>query len=189
MPRSRRRHPPAEAPAIRAAYQQHGVRAYYQQFGDQYRNSHEPAIRESLRLAVVRWDLDLRHVLDLACGSGEVTLALRDLGYAAVEGVDPYTAGAYAARTGMIAEPYTFEQIAAGALAGRRYSTIICSFALHLLEGSRLPALAAQLRLISDVLVILTPHKRPHLKPEWGWACQDELLVDRVRTRYYRATQ
>ena len=189
MARSRdRQTASAGAPALRKAYERHGVQAFYRQFGDQYRNPHEPAIHEALRLAIERWDVDLGHVLDLACGSGEVTLALRGLGHTAVEGIDPYTHKAYTERTGSMAEAYTFEQIAAGALAGRSYSTIICSFALHLLDASRLPALAYQLSLIADALLILTPHKRPRLKPEWGWSCYDELVVDRVRARYYRHT-
>jgi len=172
-------------PAIRTAYQQHGVRSFYQQFGDIYRNPHEPTIRAVLGLAVAHWSPDCGRVLDLACGSGEVTLALQELGVQAIDGVDPYTYKAYAARTGRRAEAYTFEQIAAGALASRRYSTIVCSFALHLLDISRLPALACQLSLIGDSLLILTPHKRPQLKPEWGWSCAGELVAERVRARYY----
>src|SRR5687768_12165034 len=126
MARSRdRQTASAGAPALRKAYERHGVQAFYRQFGDQYRNPHEPAVREALRLAIERWDVDLGHVLDLACGSGEVTLALRGLGHTAVEGIDPYTHKAYTERTGSMAEAYTFEQIAAGALAGRSYSTII----------------------------------------------------------------
>jgi SAM-dependent methyltransferase len=145
-------------------------------------------IRATLRAAVARWELPLARVLDLACGSGEVTLMLRELGCAAIDGIDPYTHQAYAERTGQAAERITFEQIAAGALAGRSYGTIVCSFALHLVVLSRLPALANQLSLIGTALLVLTPHKRPLLRPEWGWRCADELLIERVRARYYRPT-
>src|SRR4051812_13845647 len=116
-----------EDAAIRAAYERYGVEGFYQRFGDSYRNPHERVIRATLRAAVARWDLPLERVLDLACGSGEVTLALRELGDAAIDGIAPYTHQAYAERTGQAAEPVTFEQIAAGALAGRSYSTIVCS--------------------------------------------------------------
>jgi SAM-dependent methyltransferase len=182
--------PPAgwEDTAIRAGYEQYGVAGFYQRFGASYRNPHERVIRATLKAAVARWDLPLDHVLDLACGSGEVTLALRELGGAVLDGIDPYTHEAYAARTGQAAEPITFEQIAAGALAGRSYDTIVCSFALHLVALSRLPALATQLSLIGTTLLVLTPHKRPQLRREWGWACTDELLIERVRARYYRRT-
>jgi 2-polyprenyl-3-methyl-5-hydroxy-6-metoxy-1,4-benzoquinol methylase len=171
--------------AIRTGYQRHGVTGFYQQFGGTYRNPHEPAIGAALRLAVERWSPELDHVLDLACGSGEITLALRELGCTAIDGIDPYTYAAYAARTGLTATRQTFEQIAAGALAGRSYSTIVCSFALHLVAPSRLPALAAQLSLVGGALLVLTPHKRPQIKTEWGWSYAGELQVERVRARYY----
>ncbi|MEP7188311.1 MAG: class I SAM-dependent methyltransferase [Roseiflexaceae bacterium] len=177
-----------EDAAIRAAYEQYGVEGFYQRFGASYRNQHERVIRATLRAAVVRWELPFERVLDLACGSGEVTLALRELGCVTIDGIDPYTHQAYAERTGQAAEPITFEQIAAGALVGRSYSTIVCSFALHLVALSRLPALITQLSLIGTALLVLTPHKRPLLRPEWGWRCADELLIERVRARYYQRT-
>jgi hypothetical protein len=134
------------------------------------------------------WILDLSHVLDLAAGSGEVTLALRGLGVGRVEGIDPFTFEAYQARTGQTAGRETFGQIAEGALAGRRYSLIVCSFALHLIEPSRLPKLAQQLADISDRLLILTPHKRPQIRSAWGWEIEREIVVQRVRARLYRST-
>jgi hypothetical protein len=172
--------------AIRAAYQKYGVEGFYQRFGDSYRNPHERAIRAALRAATERWALPPGRTLDLACGSGEVTLALRELGHTAIDGIDPYTHRAYAERTGQAAERSTFEQIAAGALGGRSYGTIVCSYAMHLVALSRLPALATQLSLIGEALVLLTPHKRPQLRAEWGWEWADELLLERVRVRLYR---
>src|SRR5215217_6986872 len=139
--------PNDDQPAIRAAYERYGVQGYYARFGATYRNPHEYAIRSALHAAVARWRIPLDRVLDLACGSGEATLAIEELGANTVDGVDPYTYAAYAERTGRAAERLTFEQIAAGALAGRRYDTIVCSFALHLVEPSWLPALALQISL------------------------------------------
>jgi SAM-dependent methyltransferase len=180
-------HEKSNQPAVRHAYEQNGVRGFYENYGATYRNPHEETIRTIIRQIVEQWNLDLSRVLDLACGSGEVTLALCEVGCDTVEGVDPYTAHAYHERTGKHAEPYTFEQIAAGALLGRDYSLIACSFALHLLEESRLPGLLAQLALLSDTLLILTPHKRPKIKESWGWVQTDELVVERVRVRLYRS--
>jgi len=88
-----------------------------------------------------KWQPDLSHVLDLAAGSGEVTLLLRERGVSRVDGIDPYTAEAYRQRTNQEAEPLTFADIAAGSLAGRRYSLIVCSFALHLLRKIKAPAI------------------------------------------------
>ena len=133
------------------------------------------------------WPLDLSHVLDLAAGSGEVTLALRELGAKRIDAIDPFTFDAYQDRTGQVAGRETFEQIAAGALAGRRWSLIVCSFALHLVERSRLPAVAYQLSLAAPRLLVLTPHKRPIIQPEWGWELTHEMLVQRVRSRLYES--
>lgn len=172
--------------AIRKGYEEFSVQGFYEKFGDEYRNPHEPAIQKVLSEAVKKWQLDLQKVLDLACGSGEVTLVLKSLGTTNIDGIDPYTYNAYLKRTGQQAETYTFEEIASGVLADRDYSLIVCSFALHLVTGSRLPLLLYQLSLIADTMVIITPHKRPELKEEWGWICLDEITSDRVRARLFQ---
>lgn len=180
--------PPRPRPALRHAYAQHGVAGYYAQHGAEYRNPHEPAIARLIAHAVVHWCLPLGRVLDLACGSGEATLALAPLGAQAIDAIDPYTGAAYAARTGQPSEPLSFAQIAQGALTGRHYHMIVCSFALHLAPASLLPMLALQLGLVGDYLLILTPHKRPQLRPEWGWAALGELSAERVRARCYQSS-
>ena len=177
----------ADPPSIRAEYESRGVRGFYAESGGDYRNPHEPQVRRCLAHVVRAWRPDLSRVLDLAAGSGEATLALRELGAGDIDGVDPYTAEAYAARTGRAAEVFTFENVAAGALAGRHYSLIVCSFALHLCEPSRLPAVAQQLALLGDSLLVLTPHKRPVIRAEWGWELAGEDVVERVRARLYRS--
>jgi SAM-dependent methyltransferase len=176
----------AKIEPIRPQYEEYGAEGYYRQFGADYRNPHEPVIRELLQLVVPRWQLDLGNVLDLACGSGEVTLVLRELGCRQISGIDPFTQAAYLARTGTAAESLTFADLAAGALADRRYGLCVCSFALHLPPSSTLPLLAYQLSIITPALVILTPHKRPRIKSEWGWNFVDEVAQDRVRARLYR---
>lgn len=179
---------PAEA--VRPRYEELGVKGFYSSHGATYRNPHEPAIREIIGMAVERWDPDLSDVLDLACGSGEATLAIRDAVTDSlpvrISGVDPFTAAAYLERTGLEAERISFEGIAEGALAGRKYSLIVCSFAMHLIDRSWLPALLAQLALISENLWILTPHKRPELRPEWGWVPTGEIVHNRIRIRQYK---
>ena len=178
-----------EQAAIRQQYETYGARGYYERCGADYRNPHEAALALVLREVVARCSLDLTRVLDLACGSGEATLVLRALGAPQIDGVDPFTGAAYLARTGQAAEAFDFAAIAAGALADRRYSLIVCSFALHLCEASRLPALAYQLAEIAPRLLILTPHKRPALKPEWGWQLRTETVNERVRAKLYESRQ
>jgi SAM-dependent methyltransferase len=177
-----------DSQSIRKGYEKHGVRGFYERFCDAYRNPHEAAIRSALHAGLSRWQVDLSRVLDLACGSGEVTLALQELGCTSIDGIDPYTAEAYRKRTGRQAESLTFEQIAEGALEGCRYSLIVCSYALHLLPASRLPVLAYRLQRLAPALIILTPHKRPQLREGWGWRLEDEIVVARVRARLYFAT-
>jgi len=177
--------PKSEPESIRKGYEDYSVQGYYEKFGDRYRNPQESAIQQVLELAVSQWDLNFQQVLDLACGSGEVTLVLKGLGCTQIDGIDPYTYEAYRERTGQQAETYMFEDIADGILKNRHYSLIICSFALHLLTPSRLPSVVYQLSLVADSLVIITPNKRPHLKPEWGWIYLDEILCKRVRARLY----
>jgi len=172
--------------SIRGEYEKHGAREFYERHGADYRNPHEPIIGPCIREAISRWKLDLSQVLDLAAGSGEATVALRELGAGTVYGVDPYTAEAYRLRTGQEAEKLTFADIAAGGLSSRQYSLIVCSFALHLCEASRLAGLLYELGQTGKVLLVLTPHKRPELKPEWGWDLSGEFVLERVRTRVYR---
>lgn len=173
-------------PSIRHQYEMLGAKEFYRTQGEHYRNPHEAAVGNALSTLMGRSQMNVARALDLACGSGEITLALHELLPAAVvDGVDPYTQAAYLARTGKVARGISFEDIAGGALAGQRYDLIVCSFALHLVESSRLPMVAWALAQIARRLVILTPHKRPHLEERWGWQLTQELVVDRVRARHY----
>lgn len=175
------------ASGIRGEYEKYGVAEFYRRFGAIYRNPHEEIIHRSLEKVVDCWKLDLTRVLDLAAGSGEVSVLVRAMGAGAVDGIDPMTSEAYMARVGRPTEPFSFEDVAAGALGGRTYSLIVCSFALHLCEPSRLPGLCQQLALLAPIFLVVTPHKRPEIREEWGWTLRDELLIDRVRTRVYTA--
>jgi SAM-dependent methyltransferase len=174
------------AKSIRDEYQERGVDEFYERCGDDYRNPHEDAVRAVLVKCAANWELDLSRVLDLACGSGEATLALQAVGAVHVDGADPYTGAAYRRRTGREALPLSFDDISAGALADGRYSIIVCSYALHLLSPSKLPALLQQLGQHAPALLVLTPHKRPDVSSAWGWELCRETYEQRVRARLYR---
>jgi 2-polyprenyl-3-methyl-5-hydroxy-6-metoxy-1,4-benzoquinol methylase len=167
---------------IRPQYEELGVEGYYTTHGSSYRNPHEKQIH--VLLETMHSHLDLSSVLDLACGSGEVSIKLLEKG-ATVSGIDPFTQEAYLARTGLIALNYSFEDIAAGSLEGQVYSLVVCSFAMHLCEISRLPNLCYQLAQISPKLFVVSPHKRPVLKPEWGWQLEVETSFERVKARLF----
>lgn len=186
MAKTRRRTPGGMQP-VRKAYEALGAEGFYREQGSTYRNPHEPVIAACLQQAVSQWQLNITDVLDLACGSGEVTLALRALG-GNCTGNDPFTFEAFGTRTGQQALRFTFREIAGGALQEKNYSLIVCSFAMHLAEASILPVLCQRLAQHSDALLILTPHKRPALQAAWGWELQDEFLHERVRCRLYQRT-
>jgi SAM-dependent methyltransferase len=174
---------PVRPEPVRPGYDELGVDGFYTARAADYRNPHEAAIIAALA------DVDVEglRVLDLACGSGEVTLALRGRGALCIDGIDPYTGPAYLSRTGQVAEPVRFEDIAHGALSGRTYDLVVCSFALHLIEASWLPSVCRALAEGAESLVVITPHKRPELRAGWGWLVPpDERRHDRVRLRTYR---
>lgn len=178
----------AASKSIRAHYVEQGAEAYYALHGSSYRNPHELRLQQALAEMLHRRALPSSSpVLDLACGSGEVTLALRDRGFTNVTGVDPYTGEAYRRRTGQPARAESFATIAQGALQADRYHLIVCSYALHLITPSRLPELAVQLALCSKSLLVLTPHKRPQIGSAWGWQGVEEITVQRVRARWYQS--
>ncbi|MGC4031852.1 MAG: hypothetical protein QM754_09000 [Tepidisphaeraceae bacterium] len=102
-----------------------------------------------------------------------------------IDAIDPYTGSAYSRRVGRPCERMSFEEIAAGGLRGRSYSLIVCSFALHLAEPSRLPTLCWELAGVADQLLVLTPHKRPVIDDAWGWRLEEETVRQRVRARLY----
>lgn len=61
------------------------------------------------------------------------------------------------------------------------------SFAMHLLDGSRLHATLAALAAAARWLVLLSPHKRPPVKPGSGWRLEAERTVERVHARVYES--
>jgi hypothetical protein len=178
----------AECEPVRTGYEKLGIAGFYKSQARSYRNPHEPAIRTLIHRLAGEWNLDLKCVLDLSAGSGEITMALRELPASTlgkIHGIDPMTFEAYETRTGQKAGRESFEAIAAGALRGQNYTLIICSFAMHLIELSRLPMLAMELSQISPALLILTPHKRPVIREDWGWKLTHETVQERVRARLY----
>ena len=171
--------------SVRDKYQKYGVKNFYQWYYDQYNNPHEPIIRKSISYVNDNWDIDFSNNLDLAAGNGEVTVILQSLGYNKIEAVDPYSFKFYEKETNKKCEPISFDDIIKGELDNKKYSTIICSFALHLLETSKLPIFLYKLTQISNQLLILSPHKRPEIKEEWGWELQNEITIEKVRTRLF----
>jgi 2-polyprenyl-3-methyl-5-hydroxy-6-metoxy-1,4-benzoquinol methylase len=172
---------------VRDAYARLGVKNYYERHAAAYVNPHALQVVELIKRNHDRFDC--RAVLDLACGNGEVTSALLSLGYKNVIGIDPYTHTNYVARTQCVCYPLSFDDILQGKLQGN-FSAIICSYGLHLVEESKLPALVHQLLVHTTTLVIITPHKRPELE-KYGLqkVFEDAVLTEKgkkVRLKIYK---
>lgn len=151
--------------SIRNLYEQLGVKAYYQQYGNQYQNPHWEQITALLRQHEAR--LDYSQVLDFCAGGGEVSWVLQELGYQNMVGSDPYLKDLYEKNIGQPCYDWSFDRVVRRGVEGQ-YSCIISSFALHLCPEEQLYALTLQLFQASDTLVVLTPHKRPALEQYAG---------------------
>jgi len=174
--------------SIRGKYQQFGVKDFYTFHGGDYKNPHELSIRQSIDFIYNNWGLDYSKVLDLACGKGEITKALEKNGVTDIEAVDGYLAKEYTNNTGRNCDTMSFDDILKGSLRGRHYSIVICSYALHLLEDNKLPTFLLQLPEITNSLLILSPHKKPYIRNDWGWELKKEMEFNRVRSRYFKST-
>ena len=176
---------------VRNAYASHeaGATGYYADEGARYVNPHDGGVREMLARATRDWpelwgmgksddfnddDADGDEfgdrILDLSCGSGEVTSALVAAGVplSRIDACDPYTHEAYRKRVGTECERWSFEDVARGAVADRRWRVVVCSFAMHLCARDYLPTLCVMLACSAKHLVLLTPHKRPVIDAAWG---------------------
>ena len=171
--------------SVRSKYQKYGVKNFYKFNYDQYNNPHKPIIHKSIEFVNNNWKIDFSKTLDLAAGLGEVTGILLKLGYNNIDAVDAYSCKYYEDETNRKCSTISFDDIINGALDNEHYTIIVCSFALHLLETSKLSIFLYKISQISDQLLILSPHKRPEIREEWCWILQNEMVIDKVRTRLY----
>jgi len=184
------------AHSMRKEYGEHGVVGFYEKYGKTYRNKHFPEIKRVMRhLLKSPLPDELRSgtvkVLDLACGSGEATLALVETGWTSLEHVeacDPFTFEAFQDQVGKPAFQWSFEDVAnAGVLDDRKYELCVCSFALHLLDTSKLHGVTFQLASHCKYLLVLTPHKKPEIRSGMGFDLLFEVVHERIHARLYRS--
>ncbi len=168
--------------AVRDEYAKIGVKNYYLIHSKDYSNPHEATIIKLLTIAE-KMNYIGKKVLDLCCGSGEVTSCLEKYDHE-ITGLDPYTTEAYYNRTKKTALKLSFKDIVNGFLK-ERFDCIISSFAMHLCDESMLPSLLWKLCEISNTLIVITPHKRPDCDNVSCWILVDEIVLDRVRMRIY----
>ena len=165
--------------SIRQKYEEFGVDNYYKNNANTYGNPHIEIIHSLVNDIIS--DLRGLKLLDLCCGTGEITNILHDEN---IKGLDPYTFEVYMQRTNKYCYPFSFKDIAMGKLT-ENFDVIICSFGLHLCEKSLLPVVLWQLSRISDILIVITPNKNPDCSKS-EWVLLDEKIKDRVRLRIYQ---
>lgn len=173
---------------IRKSYESLGVEQFYRQEGDHYANPHEAQVVALLQQN--NHHIDYKKVLDFCCGSGEVTVALANMGFGDTVGSDPFTQAAYQKRTGKTASDWNFEYVIRNGFQDT-YSAVICSFAMHLCPEAQLFPLVMQIFQSTRQLVIITPHKRPALEQLDGveLAFVSDVLTERgkkIRLKSYR---
>lgn len=172
--------------SVRAGYEKLGVEGYYKLHSEDYNNHHFYIIKDLLSNYILHNDIG-NNILDMCCGSGEVTSILIEASNNFnIEGLDPYTSSAYIKNTGLNCMKYNFTDILKGQLLNKRYDTIICSFALHLCDETMLSTVLYQLSLISNKLIIITPHKRPEINSWWKEIYNNK--KDKVTIRVYERT-
>lgn len=166
--------------AIRNKYAELGVDEYYKQHGNDYVNPHLDRLTSSVRMIKDFWKLDLTNSLDLCAGSGEITSIL-----GCTEGCDPYTFESYTEKTGKPCMQYSFDDIMHGRL-DKNYKTIVCSYALHLADRSKLPLIVYQLSLVCNEFILISPNKKPEINEDWGMTLDNQAYLNGVRIRLYK---
>ena len=166
--------------SIRNKYKAIGVTKYYKIHGDEYVNPHFKKLKTTLPLFINKETLG--RSLDLCCGSGEITKIFN-----CTEGLDPYTYKSYTRNTNKFCHALSFDDILNGKL-NQKYDTILCSYALHLCDTSKLPIVIYQLSLITNKLIIISPHKKPKINEEWGFNLIENNYLNKIRVKTYRST-
>jgi SAM-dependent methyltransferase len=176
------------ASSIRGNYEKFGVVGYYSKHGNSYSNPHYPEIQSCLKLVIS--DLKVDSVLDLACGSGEVTKFLKDeIGneIKVIESCDPFTQEAFKQRLGYYPHNWSFQDIADGVLESKEFDLCVSSFALHLMNSSQLFSTLFELANRCKRLLILSPNKHPLVKSNTCWELERHFVHQRVHVRLYRS--
>ena len=146
-------------------------------------------VAELVRRNYSTWD-GKGGILDFCAGGGEVTTVLQECGCKQLSGSDPFTWALYEKNTGIVCHKWSFEDVIRNG-CGIRYSTIVCSFAMHLCPQKQLFPLVWNLLEAAPQLVIISPHKRPELEHFEGirLVSEDEVFTERgkkVRLKTFR---
>lgn len=162
-------------------YTKHGIAGFYKKYSTTYQNPHVEAIQTLVRKHCGAH----KRVLDLACGGGEVSLALPGTEY--VLGADPYTIDLYCEQTKRHAVKIDFRFIALGGLfVNPRFDAVVISYALHLLERSWRARLFFELSRLTPNLYIIAPMKKQTSITATSWTFVLSDLCERTHLAHYR---
>ncbi|KAI8915586.1 hypothetical protein EDD86DRAFT_612 [Gorgonomyces haynaldii] len=195
--------------SMRQNYQQ-GVDKYYGEHGSQYRNPHYPDLLRTVACVMDYLSPHLQpqehytgqlmqpeasnvlHMMDLACGSGEATLAIQQwvsrqdkFKGLSVVAMDPFTADAFKERTGLDCRTDSFLDVSNG--LDVKVQVIVCSFALHLAPESLLYSLFMALGEATQYFVILSPHKKPIIKDPVSFELVHQGIENRIHFRIFKS--
>jgi len=173
--------------SIRQNYEILGVQDFYKTIGDKYINPHEEYINNCIIDINKNNLVNFNNVLDLGCGKGEITNILKQLGYDNIVGCDPYLYKEYTKNTNKKCYKYSFDDIQKGSIDDKKYSTIICSYSMHLAKPSIIPELLWKLSLISEYLIILSPNNNPIIRDNNGWELLNEFKKGKCKCRIYKS--
>jgi len=146
--------------SMRKNYESQGVKSYYENNSENYFNPHFFYIKQLL-LKNLKF-IDLTNILDLASGNGEITKILIENKYDNIVGCDPYLNKSYEKLTSKKCLNLDFKSIIKKGLPNN-FSSIICSFGIHLCEEKDLYSLLLKLFEYTEKLVIISPTQKPDL--------------------------
>lgn len=170
-----------ENKSIRNLYKEQGVELFYKNNSTTYHNPHEKIIHEHIK-HFFKYINKNDKILDLCCGSGEVSRFLLQHGFNNIVGCDPFTHENYKLKTNLNCLTHDFKYLSNNKL-NTEFDLIICSFALHLCDKSLLPNLLFNLSLITKKLIIISPNKKPDINVYFY--LNEEFYLNKVRGKFY----
>jgi SAM-dependent methyltransferase len=165
-----------------------GVDTYYSSCSH-YSNPHSSKFAAIIEKVISWLPFNLKEssttkpVLDLACGSGQITKLLILNGIENVLGLDPHLGEQYRSEVGKPVFNNSFEDICHFRVVLPKCSLIICSYALHLCAD--LLNLLTTLKLSCDYLCVISPHGLPHIPPDSGWTTHFDFKYANIKVHLY----
>jgi SAM-dependent methyltransferase len=156
---------------------------------ENYSNPHSSKFRFILQKLISWFPSDLvidehRPVLDLACGTGQITqLLITHHHIDHIIGLDPYLFEQYSLNTKKVVFPNSFEDIIRGTITLPPTSIIICSYGLHLCD--QINELLDILKDSTRYLCVISPHGLPFISDSSGWRNLFSFKYSNIKTSLY----